>query len=292
MTSGTHPSDFHDGFKSFCHVKSSPLFLGGRRKSLYLHKIGGASAIGAHTQWIIIAPIMKTVVLGDVHGRLIWKRIIEIESDADRIIFLGDYVSTHYMIPASRQLKNLDDILDYKEANSGKVFLLRGNHDMQHLGYPWGRCSGFDHNVAGRMPKERYLRLTQWAFIDDDSRNLYSHAGVSEVWMRRAGVTDVHGINAMPPSELFGFSLADYPRDNYGTSPTQPPTWIRPDTLVECGVAGWNQIVGHTPMGRLYRRETVNGDSVWLCDALEERQYLVVEDNAFTPKEVEPGVGE
>ena len=230
---------------------------------------------------------MKTVVLGDIHGRVIWKRILEIENDADRIIFLGDYVSTHYIISAQKQLSNLDEILNYKEANSDKVTLLRGNHDMQHLGYPWGRCSGFDFTVARMMPKERYLRLTQWTVIDDDGHNLFSHAGISKVWMERACVADVHAINAMEPSELFGFSSIDYPADNYGTSPTQPPTWIRPNTLVECGIEGWNQIVGHTPVRQICSVKTAHGDSVWLCDTLEDKQYLVIDGNAFIPKIVQ-----
>lgn len=229
---------------------------------------------------------MKTLVLGDIHGRVVWKEILAAESDADRIIFLGDYVSTHYWISARRQLANLDEILSYKEANPDKVTLLRGNHDVQHLGYKWGRCSGFDWSVAEGMPKERFLKLTQWVVVDDDAHNLYSHAGVSRVWMERAKAGDVHDINGMEPSELFGFSLVDYPADNYGTSPTQPPTWIRPDTLAENAVAGWNHIVGHTPMDNICSRKSVNGDTLWFCDTLENRQYLVVEDDNFLPKQL------
>lgn len=37
---------------------------------------------------------MKILILGDIHGRTIWKQIIENENP-DKIIFLGDYVSTH-----------------------------------------------------------------------------------------------------------------------------------------------------------------------------------------------------
>ena len=69
---------------------------------------------------------MKILVLGDIHGRTIWKDIIEKESP-DKIIFLGDYVSTHDNISADQQLSNLNNILDYKEESSDKVILLRGN---------------------------------------------------------------------------------------------------------------------------------------------------------------------
>lgn len=70
---------------------------------------------------------MKILVLGDIHGRTIWKDIIEKENP-DKVIFLGDYVSTHDNISADQQLSNLNNILNYKEENSDKVVLLRGNH--------------------------------------------------------------------------------------------------------------------------------------------------------------------
>lgn len=69
----------------------------------------------------------RYLVIGDIHGRTIWKDIIEKE-DPDKVIFLGDYVSTHEGIPADQQLSNLENILNYKEENSDKVVLLRGNH--------------------------------------------------------------------------------------------------------------------------------------------------------------------
>lgn len=70
---------------------------------------------------------MKTLVIGDVHGRLCWPDIIEKESP-DKVVFLGDYVSTHHLISSDQQLSNLEDILNYKEENPDKVVLLRGNH--------------------------------------------------------------------------------------------------------------------------------------------------------------------
>ena len=72
---------------------------------------------------------MKTLVLGDVHGRTIWKDIIEKENP-DRVIFLGDYVSTHELISSDQQIEELYAILDYKENNPDKVILLRGNHKI------------------------------------------------------------------------------------------------------------------------------------------------------------------
>ena len=57
---------------------------------------------------------MKTLVLGDIHGRTCWYDIIE-DEQPDKIIFLGDYVSTHENISAEQQCSNLEDILNFKE---------------------------------------------------------------------------------------------------------------------------------------------------------------------------------
>ena len=71
----------------------------------------------------------RYLVIGDIHGKTIWKDIIKKENP-DRVVFLGDYVSTHDNISSEVQIANLNDILVYKEANSSKVILLRGNHKI------------------------------------------------------------------------------------------------------------------------------------------------------------------
>lgn len=68
--------------------------------------------------------------------------------------------------------------------------------------------------------------------------------------------------------------------DYYGTSPTQPCTWIRPSTLEDNLVEGYIQVVGHTSTFKC--REYCSG--LWLCDALENNSYLVIEDGEFISK--------
>lgn len=72
---------------------------------------------------------MKILVLGDIHGRDCWTNIVANEP-CDKVIFLGDYVSTHDNITEEQQITNLDRILTYKIANPDKVILLRGNHKI------------------------------------------------------------------------------------------------------------------------------------------------------------------
>ena len=233
----------------------------------------------------------KILVLGDTHGRPFWKEIIEKENP-DKIIFLGDYVSTHEGISAEQQLSNLEEILTYKENNPGKVILLRGNHDTQHLGYYWAECSGWDGQVWGVMSqsefKERFLKLTQWVYIDEELKTIFSHAGVSDVWMKNSEIDSVHDINSLEPSELFGFT-PNYYGDCYGDSETQPPVWIRPQALCKCNVKGWDQVVGHTPVRTIINvgKSAKGKQNIWLCDALGVKQYLVIDNNEFQPKTFE-----
>ena len=228
---------------------------------------------------------MRTLVLGDIHGKTIWKDIIKKENP-DKVIFLGDYVTTHDNISSEAQIVNLEEILDYKEANSSKVILLRGNHDGQHLGYSWAECSGLDRTVLKYMSeetfKERFLSLTQWVYIDKELNTIFSHAGVSRVWMESVNC-DIEDLNTLIPSELFGFT-PDSLFDCYGDSVTQPPTWIRPRALCKCNISGYDQVVGHTPVTHgivNMRKATKENRNIWLCDALGLSKYLLIENGTF-----------
>lgn len=87
-------------------------------------------------------------------------------------------------------------------------------------------------------------------------------------------------INEIEPCERFGF-VSDSFYDSYGTSKTQSCTWIRPATLVEYAVNGYNQVVGHTPVDVVKSFEMDNGKMLWLCDSLAYNNYLMINNNIF-----------
>lgn len=246
---------------------------------------------------------MKTLVFGDIHGRTCWKDIIERERP-DRVVFLGDYVSTHEDITAEQQIENMNDILRLKEQRvegvDPEVILLRGNHDVQHLTHDTSTCAYFPE-VATWMckNKDRFMKATQWVYEDGDI--VFSHAGISETWFKRNEFESIAEINECNLLRVFEFTSNRF-SDYYGESETQPPTWIRPYTLLECGLPGKKYVVGHTGMkpgiielGR-YVRESASEQlseyynafkdrniEVWCCDALP-RQYLVIKDGQFIVK--------
>ncbi len=244
---------------------------------------------------------MKTIIFGDMHGRLVWYDIIKKEQP-DKTIFLGDYVSTHDAdISEEQQCCNLEDILNYKTDNPNDVVLLRGNHDMQHLGYHWAQCSGLFLKVRDWLSesnmKQRFLDNTQWVYVEDNF--VFSHAGISKEWWNYLNLGDATKdnllkINELEPSALFGFTpnrYSDYTGDSY----TQPCTWIRPFSLLQCHIDNWNQVVGHTRVatpgnilvefGKYSNKSQaqckeelgITMNEFWCIDALPF-QYMVIED--------------
>lgn len=231
---------------------------------------------------------MRIIILPDIHGRKWWKDILDNEV-YDLVVFLGDYVSSHDDISGQEQIENLCNILDFKEQNPDKVILLRGNHDVQHLGYYWAECSGLFPEVeewlSRKENKERFLKDTQWIYIYKPNDILFSHAGISKTWLRRTNVL-LKDINNLPPSELFGFSPGkDNPYDFYGDSIYQPCTWIRPSKLLLDGIKKYTQVVGHTTLKNILHRK--EGRGFFFCDTCL-KEYLVFEDGRYEVKEVPP----
>ena len=241
---------------------------------------------------------MKIVVIGDIHGRDIWKKIVEKEFDADKYIFLGDYVSTHDFITDEQQINNLIDLLNWADEvnfnERNKVILLRGNHDLQHLGYYWAECSGLFPKVRNWMSlqKEWFLDRTQWVYVHDNI--VFSHAGLTTRWMNDNKLINPEDVNSLPVDERFAFTpckMSDY----CGDSETQPPVWVRPWTLIETALPNYTYVVGHTTYDNVVNLKdlfiTANVKDfdkttlpdIWLCDTLKNKQYLIIKDGEFIP---------
>ena len=91
---------------------------------------------------------MKTIIIGDIHGRDAWKQIINQEQDADRVIFVGDYFDS-FDVPGLIQIQNFQDIIEFKTTSKSEVVLLIGNHDYHY--FPEigeNGCSGYQTRMA------------------------------------------------------------------------------------------------------------------------------------------------
>ncbi len=102
---------------------------------------------------------MKQVIISDLHGHDSWLKIVAAHTDADRFIFLGDYLDS-FSVKAIDQLRNLEDIIAFKKRNTFEVILLIGNHDISY----WPGVGHTGTSGYQRMNAPFYEKV--FAFID------------------------------------------------------------------------------------------------------------------------------
>lgn len=211
---------------------------------------------------------MKTrLIVGDYHGRLdVFKKIYYKENPND-VIMLGDYVDSHDNINDNEQEIALKELLNIKRSHTnGDFIMLIGNHDYQYYynNHYEERYSGFSfmrlkwaHPLFVELIKSDVL---QCIYIDDLNKTIYSHAGVTNTWLKlnNIEVTDVN--NAMKDDtkkNVFRFSLGIHPRfSGNGDSIDNSCIWVRPYSLLDDMYIDednymWTQIVGHTPVKQI-----------------------------------------
>lgn len=236
---------------------------------------------------------MKQIIIGDIHGRNLWKRILEEEKEFDRVIFLGDYVDTHESTTPLEQVENLREIIDFKQKNKDKVVLLIGNHDYHY----W---PGIEEHYSGYQPMMRqtfeyeyrkYQHLFRIAF-GDERGYVYSHAGITQTFLRRLGITEVSvseivaKLNSKFKYQPYKFGYFDGDFSGYGEDIRQTCIWVRPQSLYKDRIDKL-QIVGHTTVSRINHPPKSERRGFYLIDALgTSREYLVIVDEDITIKQL------
>ena len=231
---------------------------------------------------------MKTILLGDTHGRALWKDIVTKESP-DQVVFIGDYFDSLDISPEN-QLRNFLDILEYKHRIPNTILLI-GNHDFHYM-FNYERYSGFQPKI---YPTFNYLineekDFFQMAFLLDDL--LCTHAGVSSEWLRDNDISEdadiVKEINelfiAQPRRFMFTGS------EPSGNNTYQTPIWIRPESLMKANKnsslkKAYRQVVGHTQVSADASIEMLNkftGGRYFLIDVVHQNKYLVYNDGELT----------
>lgn len=227
---------------------------------------------------------MKLIALGDTHGRSKWKEIVERENDANKIIFIGDYFDAKDGgYSANRQIENFKEIVELKRNNSDKVILLIGNHDFHYLNgvneeyssYQFGYAKDINSVLQPAVDKG----LLQMCY--QNGKYFFSHAGLTNTW---ADNNDIDRDNLEDSvNDLFRTNITKFRftvGDNYsygGNDVTQPPIWVRPQSLTKDMVDGIICVVGHTQVKKLTVMEEEN---LILIDCLGSTdEYLIIEDN-------------
>lgn len=227
---------------------------------------------------------MKIIALGDIHGRSIWKDIVNKENDADKIIFIGDYFDTRSGgYSANRQIRNFKDILEFKKANMDKVILLTGNHDFHYIKGIHENYSGYQQNYAIDIGEVIHSALNedilQMCYKHDNY--IFTHAGVTKTWVE-ANEIDLgnleQSINDLFKYKPYQFCFtrgANY--SNTGDDVTQSPIWVRPESLNKDIIDNTICVVGHTSVTELTITERII-----LIDSLgTSKQYLSIIDGVL-----------
>lgn len=235
---------------------------------------------------------MKTVVIGDIHGRSIWKLITHLENP-DKVIFIGDYFDS-FDLKTEEQVNNFLDIVEYKKTSGKEVIMLIGNHDHHYL--PEISDSGTSgYQRAGKYQIEPTVDANrehlQIAYQMDEF--LFTHAGVSSVFMDQTFgpqgwkvETIVDQLNEMLMYRPGVFSFNGL--DPYGDNEYQTPIWIRPRSLMKANRNTLRtrviQVVGHTEVRHLdlIGSEKAAGGRYYFIDCLgKSGEYLIIQDGVL-----------
>ena len=240
---------------------------------------------------------MKTVVIGDIHGRSLWKLIVNQEQDADRIIFIGDYFDS-FEISGVEQIQNFKEIIEYKEKSGKEVIMLIGNHDHHYfpeVGYTG--TSGYQSRIApsiNQVINENRQHL-QIAYSFDEF--LFAHAGVSPTFMDgefgEEGWVEDNVVELL--NDLFKYKPKSFDfngTDPYGDNTYQTPLWIRPRSLMAVNKKHdkglkkkYIQIVGHTQVKKLdlVGSQKTAGGRYYLIDCQETTgEYLIINNGELS----------
>lgn len=242
----------------------------------------------------------KTIVIGDIHGRSVWKLIVNMEKP-DRVIFIGDYFDS-FDIKGLDQLSNFQDIIAYKESGECEVIMLIGNHDHHYFPEIGDTgTSGYQNTFA---PSIQYIigenrKHLQMAYQMDEF--LFSHAGVSSAFMDSVfgvygwSVDDITTIlndqfEYKPKTFEFGMAVnmnKMFNLDPKGDDEEQSPIWIRPKSLMKANYDTLRkqviQVVGHTQVREIDTKGSSTGNRYWFIDCLgTSGQYMIINDNEIT----------
>ena len=234
---------------------------------------------------------MKTVIVGDTHGRSFWKLIVHKENP-DKVIFIGDYFDS-FDISGLEQIHNFKEIIEYKKSGKVEVIMLIGNHDDHYINGNTG-TSGYQYGIAPsiiQVISENKQHL-QMAYSFD--KYLCSHAGVSEEFIHDLIGSDISKFKSnLQVAEFINESYKYKPIafqfngvDNSGNDTYQTPIWIRPYALMKASKNFSKfliQIVGHTTMKKIDVSGKATDGRYYFIDTLgTSREYLIIEDNKIS----------
>lgn len=242
----------------------------------------------------------KILVIGDLHGRNIWKKFADIDfllkadKDAagfgpfipeyDHYIFIGDYCDS-FTITNEDILDNIKDLIKFKKLYPDNVVLLWGNHELHYiLDIPWATkfkyvCSGYRAEMHYQLYEifNKNFDIFQMAF--QISNHLFTHAGVHKGWYNFEFLpnfkNDVieklekleidYTINNISDKLNLAFihrldCLFDVGYRRGGSKRVGGPFWLD-KALTNKIIDGYHQYVGHNPVEGIQKYKPYGNDN-------------------------------
>lgn len=230
---------------------------------------------------------MKITVIGDIHSRPQWTKILRHYPDSDLYICLGDYVDPynegdHY--PTNKEVvTELQQIIAWKEMDP-RVILLLGNHDTHYLYPHLEPCSRYNRDLASSLGDlySRHLHLFQFAYQVEN--HLFTHAGISQSWWERHSSQFYQwGFNGLNLATLINehpeyAGLHEVGTIRGGDFPSGGITWADKHETRNF-LSGYHQYVGHSKV-QFVDCQTKNGveGSITYCDTLHKEHLRLKYD--------------
>lgn len=227
---------------------------------------------------------MKTVILGDIHGRDCWKQII-VDEQPDRVIFIGDYFDSYDNYTAAEQMWNFEQIINLKLSGKTEVIMLIGNHDYHYMRGVTEDYSGYQYGARPAIEQLLEDNKHHLQMCYRMGEFLFSHAGVSSEWLDNNIIMwDVPNLE-MYINDLWTYKPNVFKfagRDPYGNSTLASPIWIRPQALQKANRDTLRdqfiQVVGHTERNKIDTEGKSTGGRYYYIDTLgTSGQYMILE---------------
>lgn len=165
----------------------------------------------------------KILIAGDTHGDVVvTKAIIKkfFEERHDHVVFLGDYIDRAPSDIGS-SLPNINYLLSLKEKYPNKIFLLKGNHEVNYAipCFPYEFESEVEHEYPGMH--EKYVNAFRQMPLMARAHNIFmAHGGIVKGFdihaLKKLDKNDIYALEAITWSDpviSHTFRGAGYPYD-------------------------------------------------------------------------------
>ena len=236
---------------------------------------------------------MKILTIGDVHGRKVWKNIVERYIDrVDKIIFTGDFADPYDKISEYDILEQVYEIFDFYDDYPDKVQFIWGNHDIHYLNDERSIASRYNPKLQQHLGKLYTEYKNKFKIAYKYKNYIWTHAGISETWAKRhkklmeqkynlkedySNIDDVlNNIFNSPNRHI----LSEIGFKRNGTNMSGGPLWCDLEELYNPRwidiIPGYHQIVGHSQVRRISSVGNKN-ESVTFVDNLgyDAKPYLL-----------------